>query len=122
MGLDRQDPHEGREGREGREGQAPRPPRCPVARPGLASRGGGAQLRLVVINLASYPVRLLLLDHAGEEQPHKTLLVDQAHPPATAHRPAPTLHTTCHHLRTISHSPGSSRPFRQRRWARLTAA
>ena len=88
--LDQQDPHEGL------EGQAARPPRCPVARPDLASRGGGAPLRLVVSNLASYPVRLLLLDHVGEEQPHKTLLVDQARSPATTHREAPTLHTPCH--------------------------
>lgn len=86
--LDTQDQPEGLEGL---EGQAARRPRCPVARPGLASRGGGAQLRLVVSNLANYPVRLLLLDHAGEEQPFKTLLVDQArsccrtvrHPPRT---------------------------------------
>eukprot|EP00964_Phaeocystis_antarctica_P085293 scaffold53854_cov40-Phaeocystis_antarctica.AAC.2 len=46
--------------------------------------------------LGGYPVRLLLLDHVGEEQPHKTLLVDQARSPATTHREAPTLHTPCH--------------------------
>ena len=67
-----------------------------MARAGLASRGGGAQLRLLVVNLASYPVRLLLLDRAGEEQPHKTLLVNQARPPASTHREAPTPHTTSH--------------------------
>ena len=45
-------------------------------RAGLASRGGGAQLRLLVVNLASYPVRLLLLDRAGEEQPAEARVRD----------------------------------------------
>ena len=79
------------EGLDALDGQAAQRPRCPVVRPGLASRGGGTPLRLLVSNLASFPVRLLLLNRAGEEQSFKTLLVDQARAPAATHFHSPAI-------------------------------
>ena len=62
-------------------GSAPEAPpplrRCPAPQEGLASRGDGVPLKLVVANRARYPAKLFFVDHAGGERPVRTLHASQ---------------------------------------------
>jgi len=69
-------------------------PRCPAPRAGVASRGGGAPLQLLLLNRAPFPVTLAFVDATGEEVALRTLRVRE-------HAEYETLATHAWRVRTL---------------------